>query len=95
MYAPRAGHTPCQSVAARWQTINLGKDLRGCGRGSAGLLHVEHIDPHEVAQVFGRIKSEHGSIHVFTSKGALEPEGRLLIIDLPENINRMLKMMMH
>jgi type II secretory pathway component GspD/PulD (secretin) len=54
-------------------------------RLSTRVVHVEH--PRELAQVLGRLKSEHGKIDVIESAGAL------VITDLPENINRMLRVL--
>src|SRR5262249_54576352 len=51
------------------------------------LVHVENVDPNEVAQVLGRIKSEQGDIVVFA------PQNALIITDLGSNINRMMKIL--
>jgi general secretion pathway protein D len=51
------------------------------------LVHVENVDPNEVAQVLGRIKSEQGDIVVFA------PQNALIITDLGSSINRMLKIL--
>jgi len=51
------------------------------------LVHVENVDPNEVAQVLGRIKGEQGDIVVFA------PQNALIITDLGSNINRMMKIL--
>src|SRR5262249_42770085 len=51
------------------------------------LVHVENVDPNEVAQVLGRIKGEQGDIVVFP------PQNALIITDLGSNINRMMKIL--
>ena len=51
------------------------------------LVHVENVDPNEVAQVLGRIKGEQGDIVVFA------PQNALIITDLASNINRMMKVL--
>jgi general secretion pathway protein D len=51
------------------------------------LVHVENVDPNEVAQVLGRIKSEQGDIVVFA------PQNALIITDLGSSINRMMKIL--
>jgi general secretion pathway protein D len=51
------------------------------------LIHVENVDPNEVAQVLGRIKGEQGDIVVFA------PQNALIITDLGSNINRMMKVL--
>ena len=51
------------------------------------LVHVENVDPNEVAQVLGRIKGEQGDIVVFA------PQNALIITDLGSNINRMMKVL--
>jgi len=51
------------------------------------LVHVENVDPNEVAQVLSRIKGEQGDIVVFA------PQNALIITDLGSNINRMIKIL--
>ena len=51
------------------------------------LVHVENVDPNEVAQVLGRIKSEQGDIVVFAAQNAL------IITDTGSSINRMMKIL--
>jgi len=51
------------------------------------LVHVENVDPNEVAQVLGRVKGEQGDIVVFA------PQNALIITDLGSNINRMMKIL--
>ena len=51
------------------------------------LVHVENVDPNEVAQVLGRIKSEQGDIVVFAAQNAL------IITDLGSSINRMMRVL--
>ena len=51
------------------------------------LVHVENVDPNEVAQVLSRIKGEQGDIVVFA------PQNALIITDLASNINRMMKIL--
>jgi general secretion pathway protein D len=51
------------------------------------LIHVENVDPNEVAQVLSRIKGEQGDIVVFA------PQNALIITDLGSNINRMMKVL--
>jgi general secretion pathway protein D len=51
------------------------------------LVHVENVDPNEVAQVLGRVKGEQGDIVVFA------PQNALIITDLGSNINRMMQIL--
>jgi len=51
------------------------------------LVHVEYVDPNEVATALSRVKGEQGDIVVFA------PQNALIITDLASNINRMMKIL--
>jgi general secretion pathway protein D len=51
------------------------------------LVHVENVDPNEVATALSRVKGEQGDIVVFA------PQNALIITDLASNIKRMMKIL--
>src|SRR4051812_11772800 len=67
--------------------IGEGTDVTSAETYQTRLVHVENVDPNEVAQVLGRIKSEQGDIVVFAAQNAL------IITDLGSSINRMLRVL--
>jgi len=64
-----------------------GSDVPSAESYVTRLVHVENVDPNEVAQVLGRVKGEQGDIVVFA------PQNALIITDLGSNINRMMKIL--
>ncbi|HXT99499.1 MAG TPA: type II secretion system secretin GspD [Polyangia bacterium] len=64
-----------------------GSDVTSAESYQTRLVHVENVDPNEVAQVLGRLKSEQGDIVVFAAQNAL------IITDLGSSITRMLKVL--
>ena len=67
--------------------IGEGTDITSNETYQTRLVHVENVDPNEVATVLGRIKSEQGDIVVFAAQNAL------IITDLGSSINRMMRVL--
>jgi general secretion pathway protein D len=67
--------------------IGEGADVTSNETYQTRLVHVENVDPNEVAAVLGRIKSEQGDIVVFAAQNAL------IITDLGSSINRMMRVL--